>query len=343
MTDEPLPVDLVGAERVQNGTVDMGALEGAHAATQPVGAYDDLDQGEWAILVPDGTTFNPTVSPAVGVFNLSGGDNATISVTQIDVPMHAGAGGYSEVGSVLSIETSMNDGEYLAIVYLPFEAVAIGGADPLTMNLTMYDPGHDTWALAPWGNSASSPGYSGPIGDRFISTDPTNWGVGGELGDYGVFWHELVQRGFVWAKVDSFGDMAVGAALCPSDCLQSPNGRTDVLDFLALLYGWGGAVGGNPCDLNGDAAIDQIDLLALLDGWGQCSVVPASAPTAAPVLAFVRSADVSGNGTVDHADIEAIKATWGPCPGCPSDLDNDGVVGARDMTGVLGQWGTSAE
>ncbi len=51
---------------------------------------------------------------------------------------------------------------------------------------------------------------------------------------------------------------------CPWDCANSDR-TIDILDFLALLAGWGFP---GPCDFDGDGAVDINDFLKLLAHWG---------------------------------------------------------------------------
>ena len=47
-------------------------------------------------------------------------------------------------------------------------------------------------------------------------------------------------------------------------------------------------------------------------------------------------------GDLDHDgfdDLVALLSVWGACPGCPADLDDDGVVGFDDLVAVLARWG----
>ena len=136
-------------------------------------------------------------------------------------------------------------------------------------------------------------------------------------------------------------------ALCPADCLQTPDGDIGIDDFLALLGTWGSD---GPCDVNYDGDIDIADFAALLGSWGPC-VEPVSAPLAGgtslvaaaraggPVPQLVRSHDVDGNGLVDRADLVALHRSWGPCEDCPGDLDGDGEVGAADVLWLYEGWG----
>jgi hypothetical protein len=42
---------------------------------------------------------------------------------------------------------------------------------------------------------------------------------------------------------------------------------------------------------------------------------------------------------VDGADLGILINAWGPCPGCPADLNGDGVVDGTDLGILLSQWG----
>ena len=173
------------------------------------------------------------------------------------------------------------------------------------------------------------------------------WGVTQEVGDYGVFWDPQIQHGFAWANVDHEADFAVGFALCPSDCLQTPDGLVGIQDLLALLSRWGTEAGGGPCDVNNDGVIDLIDFTVLLGAWGPCQAVSAAAPVPGPsrpavagTRRMVQSPDLDGNGLVDAADLAMIRFAWGPCGDCRADLDGDGRVDVRDMLSLLRAMGT---
>ena len=331
-TTEPLPVDADGESRVQGAVVDMGAYEGEDTLLPPAEGTEGLDQGEFAVLVPQGGPFDPIESPAVIVTNTSGPDGASFTATEFSNALHPGAGGYSELSAIVATETSLDDGQFQAIVFIPFDSADLGGAVPGSMNLTYFDAKAGNWALAVSGNTVAAEGYGGPIGMRVLSLVGGNSAAFNELGWYGVFWDPPLQRGFAWATVDHAGDFGVGFALCPADCRQTPDGQVGILDFLAMLAGWGTD---GPCDLDGNFVVGITDLLALLDLWGPC---PSEPEAARRVLRA--DADLDGDGRVGPADMRALMSAWKTGGhGASSDLDGDGRVGVADHLLMLAAWG----
>ena len=261
--------DIYGVDRFIDGIVDMGACEGEYEQL-PEGVIEyGLDPGDFAILVPSGgSAFDPPAAAGVLIVNVSGPDNATVQVLQFPDTQHPGAEGFASLGANLELDTSMSNGQFSALVYIPFDEDDLGGADPLTVDLTYFDETVGNWGLAASHNTQNSPGHGGPIGDRIVVGSGGGWGITPQLGDYGVYWDPAAAAGFAWARVDFAGDFAFGWPLCPGDCHQPPDGVVNVIDLNAALAAWG--FGAGPFDVNNDGVVNMLDILDLLAVWGVC-------------------------------------------------------------------------
>lgn len=347
-TDEPIPIDLAGAARVQNGIVDMGAFEGEFEPQASGDGVENLDQGEVAMLLPCGGAPDFLESAVVFVINESGPDNASFVVECIDWDLHPDAGGFGELDTILRSATSLQDGEFLLRIFLPFDNDILQGEDPLMLNMTHLDPSLGDWRLAVAGNTQNSPGHEGPIGDRIaVANSENDFGLSTVLGDYGVFWNPSLQKGFVWANTDHAGDVGFGATLCPEDCGPiGGDGVINAIDLEHLLGSWGPS-GGGPCDIDQDGRVGAFDLAQLLGAWGPCSPGGNSArwqprprnwgdcPLAGSCVG-----DVNGDGEVGPLDLATIFGLWGPClpkEDCVADLDGDEIVGRSDLAILLGE------
>jgi hypothetical protein len=344
-TTEPLPVDLDGSERVQGVDVDMGAYEGASEAQDASASVEDFDQGEIAVLVPDGGVFDPMSAAAAFVINVSGPDNAFFGVTRTYQDRHPGAGGRAELDQILFSESTLSDGEFKDTMFINFTAADLQGHAPLTIDLTIFDPVLQHWVLAASFNTQNSPGHGGPLGDRIaVESTGDDYQVSTELGDYGVFWNPAEERGFAWAVVDVIGDFAIGAPRCPGDCGPAGgDGVVSTADVLAFIAGWDSP---GACDFDASGTVDEADILTILGSWGPCAEPLGAGGSAAPgkerrrgSSVALRSSDLDGDGRTDRRDLERLKAAWGPCgPGCRADLDRDGRVGTSDLLALLAGW-----
>jgi len=80
-------------------------------------------------------------------------------------------------------------------------------------------------------------------------------------------------------------------------------------------------------------------------GWFEREVDLASLPGYMPTTQFrlrFTTSDAADSGSVVEAGVDAVSIVVPDCdddPGCPGDLNGDGMVGADDILAVLGGWG----
>lgn len=253
--DDPLTTD-TGVGTPPDPIVDMGSYEFMRAQAT-------LNLGQSATLNPSGGTGGPTEDAQVIFENTSGPDGATVTVTQFNSDLHIGEHVFSVMGTTLIIETSLADGEFFATIIVPFTAMDLMGRPWQALDLKYWNG--SSWELAVAGNTQNSPGYGGPVGDRFQVADTVVPTLSTDLGDYGVFWNPALREGFVWANVDHTTDFA--AALLLGD--HEPDGDVDFADFAAFARSWldrgCGSCGG--ADLTGDGNVDFYDLKEFTARW----------------------------------------------------------------------------
>lgn len=199
------PVDYAGQTDIDGDPREMGTGPDPRAdigADEVRYAEATLNQGVEVTLDPGGGTGLPIDDAVVAIANQNGGAGQTVSVIEVPGNLVPDAGGFAALGSQLVIETSMDDGEFFMTVGIPFEIDDVMGESPLDTDLTYYDTVGDAWILAIAGNTAHSPGHTGPVGDRTQVESTIVPVPSAELGDYGVYWNPITRRGFVWANVD---------------------------------------------------------------------------------------------------------------------------------------------
>lgn len=265
--------DLDGQPRILNGIVDMGAYEGGHDMLPPTACESDLDAGEFVRLIPSGGPFNPQVNAAVNVTNITETNDAWATVEQTESHIHPGAAGFRDLAEILTMQTSLVNGEMFVRVMIPFDADDIGILNPLEVDVTYFDASANRWRLAAEANTVNSPKHEGPVGDRIVVEGVAGpYGFTAQVGDYGVFWNAGKQRGFAWANVDHATDFGAGTLLssCQADCAE-PSGVVGPTDVIAVLSAWGSVIPGEPGDVNADNMVNIDDLLFVVNSWGPCS------------------------------------------------------------------------
>ena len=228
------PADDIGA----NG--NQGSIH-VHGEPGPIVAQDlDVDQGETATFEPGGDGGDETEDAVAVVTNTSGGDDATITVTEGE-DLGTQAGGFGVFGVSLTVETSMADGEYFMTLSLPFTAADLGGANPLLVDLAYFDTVSGEWELSVSANTQNSPGHASPVGDRSAVQDvsvPTPAVPSAELGDYGVFWNTATERGYAWANLDHTTEYKLGLrGMVPVGCGVNPDASLAPAAGLPVLGG----------------------------------------------------------------------------------------------------------
>jgi hypothetical protein len=60
-----------------------------------------------------------------------------------------------------------------------------------------------------------------------------------------------------------------------------------------------------------------------------------------PVMTVIDTcpSDIDDDGIIGFVDLLDVLSQWGPCVGCPPDIDGDGVVGMSDLMIIMTKWG----
>ncbi len=232
-----------------DGNLDLdgnGVIDTCEASAQ------DVVMNQTVVINPDGGGEDLVQEALVELTNASRTATNETSVIEVQGDLHPTAGAFGALGTSLIVETDLADGDFSMMIVVPFDAAGLAGRDPLAVKLVYYDAGTDEWTLAVAGNTVSSPGHPGPIGDEHLLQDVFPQPVLGDalfadLGDYGVWWNSGAGMGFAWANVDHTTDFAAGIINEGADC----NGN-DVPDDQDLA-------GGSSTDGNANGIPDECE------------------------------------------------------------------------------------
>jgi len=257
-TTEPTPWDIDGDVRVSDNTVDMGSDEVIWDGATGISPDANI------ILNPGGGP-NDLNTEALVLFDNNSAGDANIIVVEMSSPVYPSEGYFEVLGTTLRIDTTLSDGEFSAIVVIPFDGNDLAGADPCKLNLMYYDAVSEAWKLAVAGNT-------GGIGTRWLelapSDPPPTWETleSRSLGDYGTYWEPSTNKGLVSAIVDHFTDFSPAGHGIPD---FEPDGDVDFVDFVFFAEWWQesgcGICGG--VELTGDGSVGSDDLRELADNW----------------------------------------------------------------------------
>ena len=254
--------DIDGDPRVSDGRVDMGSDEVIW------GGAENISPGQSVTLNPGGGPNDPN-EEALVVFDNNSVKAANITVVEMSSNPHPPAPGFEALGTTLTIDTSLADGEFKMTVVIPFDANDLDDLAPLSVNLMYYDTSSGGWVLAVAVNTQPQPD---PVGTRWLEVAPTDPAPtlqalnSRPLGDYGLFWNPSTAKGFVWANIDHSTDLSAAARGLPD---FEPDGDVDAVDlaFLALRWLDAGCGACDGFDLTGEGNIDFSDLKVLVDNW----------------------------------------------------------------------------
>ncbi|UCF42779.1 MAG: hypothetical protein JSV99_09335, partial [Planctomycetota bacterium] len=253
-------VDIDGDPRVSDGRVDMGSDEVIWDGATGISPDANI------ILNPGGGP-NDLNTEALVLFDNNSAGDANIIVVEMSRPVYPSEGYFEVLGTTLRIDTTLSDGEFSAIIVIPFDSNDLAGADPCKLNLMYYDAVSKAWKLAVAGNTGAD-----PIGTRWLelapSDPPPTWETleSRSLGDYGTYWEPSTTKGIVWAYVDHFTDFSAAGHGIPD---FEPDGDVDMVDFAFFAEWWQesgcGICGG--VELTGDGSVGFDDLRELADNW----------------------------------------------------------------------------
>jgi len=266
-TTEAIPWDIDSDARVSDGTVDMGSDEVIWDSN------DDVDQGKSVILNPGGGSTDPNTEALVVFENVSGPNDANITVVEMSSTAHPEVQDFQALGKTLRIDTSLADGQFFMTVSIPFDANDLAGEDPFSVDLMYWEDPPGKWRHAVKANT--DPQQSNPKKNRWQEEyPPTSAPTLAELkargmGANGVFWNSDTQQGFVWANVDHTTDFE-GLAHNIADF--EPDGDVDLRDLWFFVANWldtctPGQPGCGGADLTYDGNVDFVDFAIFANHW----------------------------------------------------------------------------
>lgn len=151
---------------------------------------------------------------------------------------------------------------------------------------------------------------------------------------------------------DNRGELGGGVAVCFGDLLIE---RSLIEGNVAEAFGGGvyasasslmlseTTVSGNLAGVAGGGVWAEVESIVLGEALVLCGNLPDEAafagdlppepPQACPVLG-----DLDGDGVVGASDLSLLMGLWGPCVQCGADLDGDGDVDGGDLSLLMSAW-----
>lgn len=237
-------------------------------AYEEITIADTLEPSTPETLIPSGGDPSATESAQIEIENTTGPSGAAITVSEIDTDLYQGQHAFNVMGTTLVVDTSLTDCQFFATVSIPFTLANLNGAQWQSLDLMYWDVTSESWTLAAAGNCGNNPSTLQPVGNRFQIVNAVTPTLSPDLGDYGVFYNPVQEKGFVWANIDHTTDFT--AALLIGDF--ATDGTVNFKDFAVLASAWlsdnSSTPNWNPtCDLDNSGIINTADLKTFSEQW----------------------------------------------------------------------------